>query len=214
MHQAAGNLLVSVKNGQAISPQAYDKFSNALERLQLEIFTLRREIEGLLYNRDPLTSTISRIDMLPLLREQQELIKRGVIQSCCLVMMDLDLFKNINDTYGHLNGDKVLVAAAHYIMQNLRPYDKIFRYGGEEFLICFQQTGLKQGHEMVERLREGLAKTAIDIGTEKPIYITASFGLTLLDPNSAVEQSIDQADKAVYAAKSAGRNRTHMWEAT
>jgi diguanylate cyclase (GGDEF)-like protein len=71
---------------------------------------------------------------------------------------------------------------------------------------------LKAGQDMMERLRLGLAELAINVGSGEPVHITASFGLSLLESGISVEQSIDRADKAMYAAKSLGRNRVHVWE--
>ncbi len=210
MHQLATELLIA-NTKTTISPYDYDNFASVLERMRLEIFTMKRELEDLLYNCDPLTRAINRVNMLPILREQQDSVKRDS-QACCIAMMDLDHFKKINDEYGHAAGDKVLTGSVQYIIENLRPYEKVFRYGGEEFIICMQRTELTTGHEIVERLRKGLAKIKIDIGNGKHIQTTASFGVTLLDPNIPVEQSIDRADKAMYFAKTAGRNKTITWE--
>lgn len=210
MHQLAATLLRENEKN-AVTPLDYDNFANVLERMRLETFTLKREFEDLLYNNDPLTLTISRVNMLPILRDQHEFVKREQ-QKCCLIMIDLDNFKLINDKYGHAAGDKVLAASAQYIKNHLRSYEKIFRYGGEEFIICMQNTELAEGYNIVERLRTGLAAMPIDIGLKKPIQITASFGLTLLDPTIPVEQSIDRADIAMYRAKSAGRNCAVTWE--
>ena len=212
MHELTRNLLIKASTGEAIAQLEYDNFANALERLRLEIFTLKNELETLLYDRDPLTMAISRVNMLTVLREQQALVMRQN-QPCCIAMLDLDHFKNVNDHYGHPVGDKVLASLANHIINHLRPYDKIFRYGGEEFLLYIPQTELKQGYEIIERIRQEIAKTAIEIGHKEPIYITISLGLTLLDPNCSVEQSIDRADKAMYVAKSSGRNCTKIWDA-
>lgn len=211
MHELAARLLVAVNAGNPISALDYDGFANALERLRLEICTLQRELENTLFNHDPLTRALARVNILPLLREQQELVKR-LGQPCCIAMMDLDLFKNINDLYGHLAGDQALSASARLVIEGLRPYDKVFRYGGDEFLLCMQQTELIAGYAIVERVREELAKLSIDIGQSEPIHLTVSFGLTLLAADVPVEQSIDRADKAMYAAKSAGRNCTRIWD--
>lgn len=208
MHHLAANLLSAAR----ISTNDYDIFANILERLQLEILTLKREIEDSLYNHDSLTAAIGRINMLPVLREQQVLVKRGN-QTCCIVMMDLDNFKVINDQYGHQAGDQVLVETVAYIIAHIRPYDKIFRYGGEEFLLCMQQTELEQGHEIIEKLREGIAKNVVVTEKNIPLQITASFGLATLDSDEAVEQSIERADQAVYLAKAEGRNCSRVWKA-
>lgn len=105
-------------------------------------------------------------------------------------------------------GDRTLAAATRYVMANLRPYDKLFRCGGEEL----QNTDATAGYEVVERLRLGLAATPIHYEGKATLKITMSFGLAMLDPAVSVEQSIDRADKAMYAAKAAGRNCTLIWD--
>ncbi|ARU32184.1 GGDEF domain-containing protein [Sulfuriferula sp. AH1] len=213
MHRLAAKLLQTVASGSMILPLDYDSFVNALERLRLQLFTLKRELEDLLYNLDPLTGANNRIGMLTKLREQQDLVRRHV-QSSCIAMMDIDHFKAINDTYGHSIGDTVLAASARNVMEHLRPYDKLFRYGGEEFLLCMQNADVDLGYEVVERVRQGLAANHIDYGGKKPLQITMSFGIALLDAEVTVEQSIEHADKAMYAAKLAGRNCTRIWDAS
>ncbi|QPK61864.1 diguanylate cyclase [Methylomonas sp. LL1] len=212
MHQLATQLLATAATKAAIAPHDYDAFANALDRLRLEIQTLSREIEESLYNHDPLTGALNRIGMLTSLRALHELVKRQV-QQCCIAIMDLDHFKVINDSYGHAVGDKVLSASVRYLMDHLRPYDKVFRYGGEEFLISLPSTDLKAGHTMIERIREELGKPPLAFHGSKPIPLTVSFGLAMLDPEVNVEETIRRADKALYAAKSAGRNCSRKWDA-
>lgn len=211
MHQQAANLLMATKGNSHIIPFDYDNFVNALDRMRLEISALQRELEDSLYNHDSLTGAINRFGILPALREQQELIKRETHQSC-IAMMDLDNFKNINDLHGHLAGDQVLIAVVHYLIEHLRPYDKVFRYGGEEFLIFMPHTTQIDGFKKLERLREELAAMSIDIGSKDPVRITASFGLVMLDHATPVETSLDHADKAMYAAKVAGKNCVRIWD--
>jgi diguanylate cyclase len=213
MHQLAAKLLIEATAGKPVIAFDFDNFANSLDRMRLEISALQRELENALYNHDALTGAITRVGILPALREQQELVKRE-LQSCCIVMVDLDNFKVINDLYGHLAGDCVLTASVHYLIEHLRPYDKVFRYGGEEFLLLMQHTELAFCYDMMERLREGLASMPIDFDGKKPVTITASFGVVLLDPDAPVETSIDRADKAMYAAKAAGRNCVRIWDAT
>lgn len=213
MHRMAAELLLASAAGKAIPVHDYNDFANTLERLHLELHTLKREHEDLLYNHDPLTGAYGRLGMLTRLREMQELVKRRV-QACCIAMMDLDDFKTVNDRHGHVAGDQALAASAHYVMEHLRPYDNTFRYGGEEFLICLQNTDLTHGQALVERLREGLAALPIAVEGQEALHVTASFGVALLDPDVAVEQSIARADKALYAAKAAGRNCSRLWDAS
>ena len=119
----------------------------------------------------------------------------------------------VNDTYGHQAGDRVLVACAQYVMQHLRPYDKVFRYGGEEFVLALQNASSEVALATVNHLREGLAKMPIH-HDDILIGVTASFGVAPLDSDNSVEQSLGHADQALYAAKSAGRNRVEIWKAT
>lgn len=210
MHQLCQNLLNTIYTGTKISPFEYDSFSNALERMRLELSTLKREIENALYNRDSLTGAINRVNLLTYLREQQEISKREG-RHCCIIMMDIDHFKAINDHHGHSTGDAVLNAFAHFFMQKLPKQDKLFRYGGEEFLVSINNIDLNAAFERVEKLRKELSET--DLMTKPLIRITASFGIALLDPYSPVETSIEHADQALLIAKSTSRNCTQIWTA-
>ena len=210
MHRSAKEMLDVSSAGQQVALDRYERFVNALRQLHLEILTTKRELEDTLYNLDPLSGAASRIGMLTKLREQQALVRRKVL-TCSVAMMDIDHFKTINDIHGHVVGDRVIVATSQYILRHLRSYDTLFRYGGEEFLICEPNTDLKSSSDNLERLRAGIAAMRFDGARGQSFQITVSFGLTLLDPDVSVEQSIERADKALYAAKAAGRNRVLIW---
>jgi len=211
LHHLARLLLIGADEGKTTSTLDYDNFANALQRMQLEIAALERELENSLFNHDSLTGAITRFGILPTLREQQELVKRHA-HHCYIAMMDLDNFKTINDLHGHAAGDQVLAVSIRYLIKHLRPYDKVFRYGGEEFLLCMPYTNLTHGLGRVKELNDGLGKLEIDIGKTEPIHVGASFGLTLLDPDIPVEKSIDRADKALYVAKATGKNGVRVWD--
>jgi diguanylate cyclase len=210
MHQLVSRLLLTTSEGAAIGVQDFELFTNAVKSLRLEAATLKRELEDLLSHVDPLTGVNSRTILLTVLRELHALVKRNVMP-CSVVMMDLDHFKSVNDTYGHQAGDRVLIATAKYVMQHLRPYDKIFRYGGEEFVLALQNENPEVALVTVNHLREGLATLPI-LYNDMLIGVTASFGVAPLDPDCNVEQSLDHADQALYAAKSGGRNRAEVWK--
>lgn len=206
MHQLATKLLTEVKNNGSVSVLSYDKFSHALEKFQAELIEFEREIENLLYQHDSLTGANTRLGLLPALKEYQELMKREPSSHCCVVMMDLDKFKDVNDAYGHRAGDKVLSTIVHYITDQLRPYDSIYRYGGEEFVILMQHTDLQTGVNIVERLRNEIEVLPIHIERGEVIHMTASFGIVALDVKLEAEKLIELADIAMYEAKAAGRN--------
>lgn len=210
MHRAAAKVLINVQETGTTPPEDYDRFSNAMQSLRLEINSLKQELETAYYNLDSLTGANSRIGMLTHLREQLELVNRNA-QNFCIAMMDLDRFKQVNDTYGHLVGDSALTHIVRSILDNIRPYDRLFRYGGEEFLLSMPHTKIDSALTMAERLREAIATLTIPSNTTEPLRITASFGLTQFDPHQSVEEAITRADQALYAAKSSGRNCCRLW---
>lgn len=210
MHQEAAKLLTIVSHGGKVRPYDYDNFANALQRVQLEISTLQRELHELLYSRDPLTGAINRVNMLPVLWEQQALVKRKV-ELCSIAMLDLDHFKKINDKYGHSAGDRVLAWLTNFIIDHTRLYDKIFRVGGEEFLICLPNTDTKLAFEILEHLREKITSSKIKLTDRIEIKITISMGLASIEADTAIEQSIERADQALYQAKHEGRNCIRVW---
>lgn len=207
MHAGARELLQRVTDDLPISLRDWDQFENDLDRMRLEIQALRHEFANASQNRDPLTEAQTRASLLSDLREHHTLVQRGR-QTCTLVMLDLDHFKTINDEYGHTVGDAVLVTTVRCIKNMLRSYDRIYRYGGEEFIICMPGTNLEQGHHIADRMREAIADQNISIDKSSQIlHVTASFGIAILAETRSVEESIDRADKALYEAKSAGRNK-------
>ncbi|MBI1740964.1 MAG: diguanylate cyclase [Acidobacteriales bacterium] len=212
MHQLAARLLRNAAAGTPTALGDYEVFASTLRHMRLEASTLKRELEDLRSNLDPLTGANNRIHLLTFLRGLQALVKRQVMP-CSVVMVDLDHFKAINDTHGHLAGDRVLVATARYAMNHLRPYDKVFRYGGEEFVVCMQNAGVELALLVIDRLREGLAKTPI-YHNEVLTHVTASCGIAAVDPEVSVEESIERADQAMYTAKAAGRNCSRTWESS
>jgi diguanylate cyclase (GGDEF)-like protein/PAS domain S-box-containing protein len=128
------------------------------------------------------------------------------------ILIDIDLFKKINDTFGHNTGDRVLAGIASVISWNIREVDLFGRYGGEEFVVLLPQTDRQSGLEVAERLRALVASQNYE--TDRgPISVTISLGLALLtDGIPSLATLIDRADQAMYAAKQAGRNRVEINE--
>lgn len=211
MHELAARILSSSERTESISPIDYDNFANVLDRLRINIDTLKHEIEETLYNRDPLTGARNRVSMLSELRQLMELVQRGV-QQTSICLMDIDHFKAVNDTFGHQVGDKVLVHVSEYISEHIRPYDKIYRYGGEEFLISMPNTDLETARTITERLREGISSEVAAYHDNEVIRVNASFGIAELNPSILVEDAIERADKALYGSKAHGRNRVTLWD--
>ncbi|MFT7880533.1 MAG: diguanylate cyclase [Sulfurimonas sp.] len=125
-----------------------------------------------------------------------------------LLMIDIDHFKKINDTYGHQAGDEVLKHLATIIVKSIRNSDYAARYGGDEFTVTLPETTLEQAAVMAERTREAIASTQLTLlsHTDK-IHLTVSVGVSTYRENSSVEELINAADTALYKAKKSGRNQ-------
>lgn len=206
MHEFAARLLIASEETGIVTPGDYDNFTNSVERLRLQLQSLISELEDTLYKLDPLTGAENRIEMLPALRQELALVQRYTHMSS-IVIMDLDHFKDVNDSHGHIVGDRILSALVRNTKTVLRPYDRIFRYGGEEFLVFLPHTDLDAAQAVAERIREELQHQVLTHDENVPIGITASFGVAQLEPGLTVEESIDRADSALYAAKEGGRNQ-------
>lgn len=126
----------------------------------------------------------------------------------CVAMIDVDLFKAVNDTFGHPTGDQVLVALARLLQQRLRTNDLIGRYGGEEFVVIMQNVSLKEGMTVMNGLREDFARLKFQSG-DQFFSCTFSGGISRF-PEIAGDRLIEAADKALYEAKQAGRNRIEL----
>jgi len=140
-----------------------------------------------------------------------DLVEREMLRSYrtnrwpCLLMMDIDHFKQINDTHGHLVGDQVLVELAALIKEQLRDLDVVGRYGGEEFCILLAETDEEGGLISAERLREAIEKMVVTLG-DVSVSVTASIGLAYAQSGDTLDQLISRADNALYQAKAEGRN--------
>ncbi len=210
MHQFATSLLRASAEGRAISLADYERFTSALKRMRLEIQSLKRELEVDLYNIDALTGVPGRIQMLQTLRDNHEFVVRDV-HACAVAMLDVDKFKTVNDTHGHLVGDQVLKSISAYIQTHLRKYDAVFRYGGEEFLICMPDTDAEQAREICDRIRSEVGSLLHRSESKGAFRVTVSVGIAEMESSLAVEMVIDHADQALFDAKNAGRNRVTIW---
>lgn len=161
---------------------------------------------------DVLTGWYNRRYLQVRIKEELARAKRHSMPLTCL-MLDIDHFKRVNDSYGHAAGDRVLREIARRIDSQVRATDVAARYGGEEFVVLLPDTGPDSGALLAERIRKEIAGTAFDIGS-KDITVTASIGIASASPRrsdvdlkTVGEALIARADVALYRAKSAGRDR-------
>jgi diguanylate cyclase (GGDEF)-like protein len=175
-------------------------------KLQDELISAREALREQA-THDPLTGLWNHASILDILKQELVRARRQEI-SVGVVMIDLDHFKNINDTYGHLAGDKVLHEAAQRIKAATRPYDHVGRYGGEEFLLVLPGCDDSNALSLAERLCACVNKEGIRID-EGLVKVTISLGTVSCSNAKEVKVNslIQAADKSLYQAKNAGRNR-------
>lgn len=157
--------------------------------------------------RDPLTGLCNHREFYRLLREETQRSRR-YRHPLTLLMIDLDYFKRINDTWGHPAGDRVLCAVAGIIRRELRQVDQVARYGGEEFAVILPETAESEGLAIAGRIRQAVAARPLAIAETEGVELTISVGLAVFPDDAATEEGlVEQADRALYAAKASGRNR-------
>ncbi|MEX2261956.1 MAG: diguanylate cyclase [Bryobacteraceae bacterium] len=156
--------------------------------------------------RDPLTGLLNRRAIFDIFHRELDRARREG-KPLAVVMADLDRFKQVNDTYGHLGGDAVLAEAARRMKASMRSYDHVGRYGGEEFLIVLPGCDTRTGAIQAERLRQEVAQPISVSGEE--ITVTCSYGVasTADVPGWEMDTLVRLADDALYRAKRKGRNR-------
>ena len=154
---------------------------------------------------DPLTGMANRRDMMTKLSNELKRSER-YDHPVSTILLDIDHFKKVNDTYGHGVGDRVLIALAKILNSGIRETDSAARWGGEEFLICLPHTSPEDAEKVAEKLRRTIAENWI-INEEEQIGITISAGVAEYKRQSSMDDLIRAADDALYEAKEQGRNR-------
>jgi len=182
--------------------QITKELSNAdktITRLKLEIEKLERES-----NIDPLTKTYNR---RVLIKDLEDILEAGKERTLDMqvILFDADDFKNINDTFGHIAGDKTLIYITRLIQNSIRKGIRIYRYGGEEFIIILNRTQLNAGTKVAERIIKNADESKL-LYKGNTIHLTLSAGISNHLKGDNAETIIDRADSALYSAKKAGKN--------
>ena len=154
---------------------------------------------------DPLTGLYNRFKFSELyLSEYKAMIQRDNDMS--IILLDIDFFKRINDTYGHNIGDQVLIQVSHALLKTLRSIDIVCRWGGEEFVVLLPTASLDNAVYLAEKLRAHIEELKMDLVSK----ITASFGVSQVREDDEIHDVIARADKALYLAKNSGKNCVKM----
>ena len=201
----------SIKNSSFIdlyaSIKEVERYSN---RLLEDIYSLLVDLLSSVAVHDPLTQVFNR-NYLDYALERE--INRSLRYNThvCLIIIDIDNFKIINDTYGHIVGDEVLKNVAYVLKRFTRSTDVVIRYGGEEFLIILPHTDLEGAKTVAEKLRTYIKEHAINIGNIR-LNTTVSCGVVMVKNLHDPFEDIDRADRAMYMAKRLGKDRVYVLE--
>jgi diguanylate cyclase (GGDEF)-like protein/PAS domain S-box-containing protein len=193
------------KEEQNLLEAIAERLGRIIERLRAEELLVK------LATTDPLTGLYNRRHFFDLAEMEIARSKRyGHLLACA--MFDIDHFKRINDSHGHLFGDRVLQAMVWRCRENIRRVDIFARYGGDEFVILLPETGPRRSKQLTERLCKNFQERPLKIN-EREIPITLSMGLASMpgDDHLALDMLLNRADKALYTAKEKGRNQISVW---
>jgi diguanylate cyclase len=199
-----------------------DKMRGSMQSLQSELVASKQQVEKLHKElqsargealTDPLTGILNRRGFEVMSRqalEDQVALSKGL----CLLMVDIDHFKKINDTYGHLFGDKVIRAIAEALKSKIRGQDSVARIGGEEFAVLLTETEVSGAQIVAENVRKTIEKGKVRrLDTQDTISdITISIGISKYSEGAGIVDLLAQADDALYESKEQGRNRTTVYQ--
>ncbi len=183
-----------------------DHMVKEVERANAQIHQLKEKVKLLeeKSNLDALTKAFNRRALENYL---EKLTKKGNLKrELHLLMLDIDNFKQINDKYGHVAGDKILVFIAHTLKKTLRDGDKVFRYGGEEFVVILNRIDTQNCIKIANRILQLISTNKL-VYKNDTIQVTVSAGGTKFFPGDTPENILERADKALYEAKQTGKNK-------
>jgi diguanylate cyclase (GGDEF)-like protein len=175
-------------------------FAMLFKRYQYREFVAKTELERI-YSTDPLTKIGNRIKLEEEAEKWLTCCEKDNLP-LCMVLMDVDNLKHINDSHGHLVGDTVLYETAQILRANLRDHDVCVRWGGDEFVLLLPCVSASAAHQLAVRIRD--AVTSYEFSAR--IDVSCSFGITQMQRGQSLEQLIAQADKSMYRAKEKGKN--------
>ncbi|HZU85072.1 MAG TPA: diguanylate cyclase [Polyangiaceae bacterium] len=195
-------------------------FSGPLLVAKLRALCVRTHAERELRRHLAAAQDNALVDALTLLRNRRafDMYLEESVAHCArhrealsVVLLDVDHFKSINDSYGHECGDRVLAHLAEVVRESVRCEDSVFRYGGEEFVIVLRGCAAPGAMRVADRARAALAGSPLDVGTAERVF-TFSAGIAVADASNGFsgEGIVARADAALYRAKKAGRNRTEL----
>lgn len=186
---------------------SYSRWALLMKEYQTEL----NEINNMLKNKNKEYEVMATTDSLTGLYNRHKFTElylssyRSMIQrdnEMSLIMLDIDFFKKVNDTYGHNIGDNVLVQISHALLRTLRNIDIVCRWGGEEFVVLLPTASIKNAKILAHKIKEYIESLEIDVAG----HVTASFGVACVQQGESMQELVERADRALYLAKNSGRN--------
>ncbi|MBI2841055.1 MAG: GGDEF domain-containing protein [Acidobacteria bacterium] len=194
-----GEMLIDILLGFAVAMSAMEGAKREVEAANRELIESRQRLEGLA-RVDALTQALNRHALYSLMENKR--ISENQSLSGCVVVLDIDNLKPINDGLGHSAGDAAIRSVAGAVRALIRPYDLLFRWGGDEFLVLLFHVTKEGVRPRFQKLNATLAQTALP-GSPAPVPVSVSYGIHPFGDTTSLEQSIEEADKAMYARKRA-----------
>lgn len=206
VHDKAAQLSGRALAGLTVTTSDYETLMGSVLAFGATTQGFEREVWKVLATVDPLTGLANRQSMRTHLNGERDRALRQRLP-LAVALADIDHFKRINDGFGHAQGDKVLRAIAATLKTTVRPYDVVYRYGGEEFLLCLPGTNCENATLVLERIRAAIEDLRLTCDRGTPIPVTATFGVAEVSADLSVDDAIEMADRALYDGKLSGRNR-------
>lgn len=206
LQHLSGQIVISIEN-----TIVYSRLEEKIKQRTKDLEASKEELK-LLASMDPMTKLYNRRYFAEVSEDIFNMSKR-TNNDVSLVMFDIDDFKNVNDTYGHHIGDKVIIGVANILLEHTRKSDIVCRFGGEEYIILLPDTELKYSIQLAETIRELVENMVITYDQDQELQVTISIGVSIVDRvvDNDIEVAINKADNALYEAKRSGKNRVHSY---
>jgi diguanylate cyclase (GGDEF)-like protein len=202
LQHLSGQIVISIEN-----TMIYSRLEEKIRQRTKDLEVSKEELK-LLASIDPLTKLYNRRYFSEISEDIFNMSKR-TNNDISLIMLDIDDFKSVNDTYGHHIGDKVIIGVANILLEHTRKSDIVCRFGGEEYIVLLPNTDLQSIMKIAQNIRELAEKMVIIYDRDKQLQVTVSIGISMVDlvADNDIEVAINKADNALYEAKRSGKNK-------
>lgn len=206
LQHLSGQMIISIEN-----TIVYNDLEEKVKQRTKDLEATQEELK-LLASTDPMTTLYNRRYFTDISNHMFQLARREQTE-LSLIMIDIDNFKNVNDTYGHPVGDKVIISIASILKAQTRMSDIVCRFGGEEYIILLPNMDVLNTEKMAHSIRKLIEDSVIILDNNEVLKVTASLGISTVNTqkDSDIEIAIHRADNAMYEAKKSGKNKVVVY---